>query len=99
MYTLDISDIFVWYWILAIVTVGVTVIASLIHRKWMPGLWGITIGSILVCFAPYLEPALFGWNVSTDWLIVALSFTFFILWGLALFQGMYNSLRYGKVVA
>ena len=99
MITYDISQILVWYWILAITIVLVTFVASVIHQEWIPIIWGGIISALLVIFAPFLEPVLFGWIVESSLVIMTLSLIFFILWILAITQGLFNSLVYGRVVA
>jgi len=98
MFTFDLTAIVVWYWILAFIVMLLTLLAGIIHKAWIPVIWGLTISIIMVMFSFYLEPALFGWMITTDWLIQSLSFVFMIMWGILLFQGVYNSIRYGKVV-
>lgn len=104
MWTIDFTGIIVWYWLLALLILLFSFISFALprekdERSVIPLLWGITIGVILVLFHYYLEPALFGWLISTDWLIMVLSFIFMCLWVAIIIQGLYNSIRYNRVVA
>lgn len=99
MWTIDLNAILVWYWLLAITIVLMTFTASIIHKTWIPAMFGAIIGGILVLFASYLEPALFGWLTNPNIVIQILSLVFFVMWLLAIAQALYNGLRYGRVTA
>lgn len=94
-----LQQIVVWYWLLAIGTILLTITATVIHQSWLPLIFGGTISAILVLFPSYLEPLLFGWMTHPSLLMATLSFIFFVMWILAFGQAMYNGLRYGKVTA
>ena len=98
--SLDIGQYLVWYYLLAIVLVMITVIASYIHQTIKPLYWGIIVGLIMILLQVYLTPIVFGvleydfytqffeW-VLTGWFAVA----FFGYLGLCCF----NLIRYGEV--
>lgn len=56
-YTLSIA----WYWIMAIIIIAISTIASIYHSNFTPALWGWIMGIILYVGADYIEPVLFGW--------------------------------------
>lgn len=94
------SDVIVWYWIMALVIIGITLISSYVNDTWIPAIWGLIIGGILIAFPSYLEPALFGWLITTDIIVMTVSFIFMILWILFASQCIYNSFRYdGRLYA
>lgn len=105
MITLNLEQYFVWYYILIVIILSVTFTGSYIHRKKkgavIPFLWGIILSLTLIIGAQYLEPLLFGflayWNI--DWYSFLLFASFTAIWGIYVTLTLYNSVRYGRVVA
>ncbi len=96
-YTLIVA----WYWIMAVVIVAISTMASIYHGKFTPALWGWTVGIILYVGSAYIEPVLFGWMGYKDSHIYlfALSLSMAILFLLQIAILLNNAIRKGEVWA
>ena len=100
----NLEQYLVWYYFVIALILGVTAHSSYKHRKQkgsaIPIMWGIIVSLVLVMFAQYLEPILFGflyyWNV--DWYSFTLFAGFTLVWALLMLQCLYNCEKHGSVV-
>jgi len=56
--TISISIYLIW----ALLTVAITTIFSIYHKKYEPAIWGWIIGFVMYYYADILRPILFGWE-------------------------------------
>lgn len=97
--TTYVMGLLVWQWLTAIGVIIFTLFAGFYHKKYTPIIWGILISCLIIFFPLYFETALFGWITNTDIIIITLSFIYMIMFYMILIQGIFNSLRYGRVVS
>ena len=90
-----------WYWILAVVIVTISTLASIYHSKFIPALWGWTVGLILYVGSSYIEPVLFGWMGYQDsniyLFVLSLSMAILFLVQIAILLS--NAIKKGEVWA
>lgn len=100
MIILNVEQYLIWYYLLIVTIIIITAIASYIHEKAIPIMWGIIVSLVLFILAQYIEPILFGflyyWNV--DWYSFTLFGLFTLFWAWLLSQCLYNCVKYGSVV-
>ena len=96
-YTLTVA----WYWIMALVIVGISTVASIYHGKYTPALWGWTMGIIFYVGASYIEPVLFGWTgyQHSNIYLFALSLGLAVVFLLQIAILLNNAIRKGEVWA
>ena len=97
---IEIGKYLIWYYLLAIGIIILTLFASWIHETIKPLFWGLIVGLLMIMLQAYLSPIVFGvlnyeWEtqffewVLTGWFAVA----FFGYIGLC----CYNLMKYGEV--
>lgn len=96
----DLSEIGEWYWLVIIGLTFFGLLISVITKNAMPILYNGTVAVILLLFSSYLEPMLFGWqNSSNDIVVYWVSLTVFFIWFFLIFQIQYNYAIHKKAVA
>lgn len=94
-YTLIISIYLIW----ALITVGITTIFSIYHKKYYPAIWGWIVGFIFYFGADYLRPVLFGWYQyrNSNIVLFYLSFLIFAIFLLQWSIMISNTIKKGEV--
>jgi len=100
MIILNVSQYLIWYYLLAVGIIGISLFASYIHNKAFPVFFGISLAVIIIYVQAYLSPIIFGvlnYDYSTqfyEWMATGVfSIMFFGYIGLM----MYNLVQYGGV--
>ena len=100
MWTLAIGEYLVWYWLFITGVIITTLIATYIHKKILPLMWGIILSLVMIIGYQYIEPMLLGWIIyyNTDWILFSITAYVSVIWFGWVLLSLYNSIRYGVVV-
>ena len=63
---LDIGQYLIWYWLLAIGILLLSVYAAWRHQTATPLFWGFSVGLLMIMLQTYLSPLVFG-VLNYDW--------------------------------
>jgi len=100
MWYVNVEQYLVWYYIFIAIVLLITGIATMIHKKVIPFMWGIILSLVLLIGVSYIEPILFGFlsYYQVNWYAFALFGSFTVVWFGYVALCLYNSVRYGGVV-
>jgi len=101
MYWVNVSEWLVWYYVLIVIILVVSIYALSKHKETLPFMWGVTLSVVLFVFAPYITPILLGVFAyyNTDWWMFGLMLWLASMWFGWIFLCLYNMIRYkGKVM-
>ena len=95
----DVSEYLIWYYLLAIGIILLSIWASYEHEKGFPLFWGISIALIIIMLQSYLAPVLFGvlnYNYLTETWQFVITGLFSVLWFSYIGLTLWNNLIYGE---
>ena len=100
MWNLIVERYLVWYWLFILGVIITTLIASYIHKKILPLMWGVILSLVMLIGYSYIEPVLLGWIAyyNTDWIMFSITGYIAFIWFGWVLLCLYNSLRYGVMV-
>lgn len=98
---LSIEAILVWYVLLVIGILLITLIASVRHKTPLPFAWGLVIAILILWLRDYLAPVIFGvlnydWN--TNPILFAITGIFGVAWFCYIALTLYNSVQSGELI-
>lgn len=98
---LSIEAVLVWYVILVIGILIITLMASVRHKTPLPFAWGLVIAILILWLRDYLAPVIFGvlnydWN--TNPILFAITGIFGIAWFSYIALTLYNSWVSGEMI-
>ena len=96
---LDVGKYLIWYYLLAIGIMILSIWASYEHKSKEPFMWGLTISVVIILLQAYIAPLLFGvlnYNYLTHtWQFVILG-TYSVMWFGYIGLTQWNYLVYGE---
>lgn len=100
MWSWIMKEYLVWYWLFITGVIIITLIASYLHKKILPLMWGIILSLVLIIGVSYIQPMILGWMAyyNTDWIMFGITGYIAVIWFGWVFLCLYNSIRYGVMV-
>jgi hypothetical protein len=101
MYWIDVSQWLVWYYVLIVIVILVSIWALIKHKEALPFMWGILLSVVLFILAPFITPIFLGvfTYYNTDWYLFALMLWLTIVWLGWIILCLYNMIKHdGKVL-
>ena len=96
---LDVGKYMIWYYLLAIGIMILSIWASYEHKTSVPFFWGLTVSVIIIMLQIYIAPLVFGvlnYNYLTQTWQFVLTGIYAVMWFGYIGLTQYNYVRYGE---